>query len=64
VQCELASEATTSDLRGELTGIIEETALQQILSEKLFKVIITSKPRASFPSTIWRSSRVIYFEEL
>lgn len=44
---------------------IENTqALRQILSDKVFKIIITSKPKGSFPSAIWRSSHVIFFGEL
>ncbi len=39
-------------------------ALRQILSDKVFKIIITSMPKQSFPSTIWRSSHVIFFDEL
>jgi uncharacterized protein (DUF58 family) len=38
--------------------------LQQILSDKIFKIIITSQPRGIFPAIIWRSSHVIYFDEL
>lgn len=64
VNCELAPEGSSSDLRGELAGMVEAHELEQILSDKIFKIIITSKPRGSFPSTIWRSSHVIYFDEL
>ena len=64
VQCELPSATTSSDLRGELSGMLEPYDLQQILSDKIFKIIISSKPRASFPSSIWRSSHVVYFDEL
>ena len=42
----------------------DEQALQQILSDKVFKIIITSQPRGSFPSAIWRSSHVVFFDEL
>jgi uncharacterized protein (DUF58 family) len=45
-------------------GIGEGQALQRILSDKVFKIIISSKPRGSFPSVIWRSSHVVYFDEL
>lgn len=38
--------------------------IEQILSDKVFKIIITAQPRGSFPSTVWRSSRVIFFDEL
>ena len=64
VSCELAPEGTSSDLRGELSGIVDPFQLEQILSEKIFKIVITSKPRGSFPSMIWRSSHMIYFDEL
>jgi uncharacterized protein (DUF58 family) len=46
-------------------GQIEDPqALQQILSDKVFKIILTSRPRGSFPSAVWRSSHVVYFSEL
>jgi len=44
--------------------MLEPYDLQQIHSDKIFKIIISSKPRASFPSSIWRSSHVVYFDEL
>ncbi len=64
VGCEVASSETSPDLRGELSGIVESHHLQQILSDKIFKIILSSKPRGSFSSTIWRSSHVVYFDEL
>ena len=64
VNYEVVSEETSPDLRGELSGAIQGEALQQILSNKVFKVIITSKPRGSLPPVILRSSHVICFEEL
>jgi uncharacterized protein (DUF58 family) len=64
VAAEPEPERTSSDLRGELAGILEAHELQKILSDKIFKVILTSKPRGSFPSGIWRSSHVVYFDEL
>ncbi len=45
-------------------GIGDIGSLQQILSDKVFKIILTSQPRGMFPSGIWRSSQVIYFDEL
>ncbi len=45
-------------------GVKDKPALRQILSDKVFKIIITSMPRGSFPSAIWRSSHVIFFYEL
>ena len=38
--------------------------LKEIFSEKVFKIIITGKKRGSFPSRIWRSSHVVFFDEL
>ncbi len=64
VAWEVAPEGASADLRGELSGILGGAQLQEVLSEKVFKIIITSKPRGSFPSTIWRSSHVVYFSEL
>ena len=64
VAAEPAPDGISSDLRGELRGILEPKDLQKVLSDKVFKVIITSKPRGSFPSAIWRSSHVVYFDEL
>ena len=64
VSCDLPLQKDSYDLRRDLSGILDAQALQQILSEKVFKIILTSKPRGSFPSTIWRSSHVVYFDEL
>jgi hypothetical protein len=50
--------------RTSLSHVKDEQALQQILSDKVFKIIITSRPRGSFSSAIWRSSHVVFFEEL
>ncbi len=44
--------------------IKDAQALRQIFSDKVFKIIITSKPRGSFPSAIWRSSHVVFIDEL
>jgi uncharacterized protein (DUF58 family) len=45
-------------------GIADDRALLRIFSEKVFKIIITSKMKKKFPSAIWRSSHAIFFEEL
>jgi uncharacterized protein (DUF58 family) len=37
---------------------------EQIFSDKVFKVIVTPNSRGSFPSAIWRSSHVVFFDEL
>jgi uncharacterized protein (DUF58 family) len=50
--------------QGSLSHVKDEQALQQILSGKVFKIIITSRPRGSFPSAIWRSSHVVFSDEL
>jgi hypothetical protein len=42
----------------------DRVALQHIFSDKVFKIIISSKPRGSFPSAMWRSSHVVFFDEL
>jgi uncharacterized protein (DUF58 family) len=49
---------------GYFPGIEDNQESRQILSDKVFKIIITSKPRGSFPSTVWRSSHVVFFDEL
>ena len=66
VKCEMDSDKDRSNLwdHGRFPGIKDPQALRQILSDKVFKIIITSKPRGSFPSAIWRSSHVIFFSEL
>lgn len=38
--------------------------LAQILSEKVYKIVLTSRPRGTLPAPIWHSSYVIYFDEL
>ena len=53
-----------ADLREELAGVISKDVLEDLLSEKVFKIIITPRARGSFPSAIWRSSHVVYFDEL
>jgi uncharacterized protein (DUF58 family) len=64
VKSEPASVRTSTDLREELREILQPRQLRTVLSGKIFKIIITSKPRGSFTSSIWRSSHVIYFDEL
>jgi len=64
VQCEPVSIRASIDLREELREILRPKQLRTILSGKIFKIIITSRPRGSFSSSIWRSSHVIYFDEL
>ncbi len=64
VRYEVAPAKKFADLWLNLSGILDHQALQETLSDKVFKIIITSKPRGSFPSAIWRSSHVVYFDEL
>jgi uncharacterized protein (DUF58 family) len=64
VECQPASPGNSSDLRSELSKVLDPQALQHMLSDKIFKIIITSKPKGRFPSQIWRSSHVIYFDDL
>jgi len=49
---------------GNLPGIGNGNALKQILSDKVFKIILTSRNREAFPSYIRRSSHIIFFSEL
>jgi len=58
------SSRVKGDLRQELQGVTEPMVLEQLLSAKTFKIIITSKARGSLPAPIWQSSHVIYFDEL
>jgi uncharacterized protein (DUF58 family) len=66
VQCHEARRPAAGDLweKGGFPGIKDVQSLQQILSDKIYKIIITSQPRGLLPTTIWRSSHVIYFDEL
>lgn len=64
INCRPGTGPALEDLRATLAGVMQEPALLDTLSEKTFKIIITSKPRGSFPASIWRSSHVIYFDEL
>jgi uncharacterized protein (DUF58 family) len=50
--------------KGLIEGGGDARAIQQVFSEKVFKIAITSKARRSFPPAIWRSSHVIFFDEL
>ncbi len=54
----------SQDLRKELAAVVDAPVLQEIMSPKVFKIIITSKPRGCFSSSMWRSSHVVYFDEL
>lgn len=45
-------------------GVADKQAIHQILSDKSFKIILSGQARGNFPSAIWRSSHVVYFDEL
>lgn len=64
VQHEPLSYGASGDLRERLAEILDHRQLQEVLSGKIFKIIITGRRRGSFPSPIWHSSHVIYFDEL
>ena len=51
-------------LEAELAAGVERERLMRILSEKVFKIILTSRPAGALPATVWRSSYVIYFADL
>jgi len=63
-EMDLSEEPSKSWDYSKFPKIKDTQALRQILSDKIFKIIITSKPRGSFPSAIWRSSHIIFFNEL
>jgi uncharacterized protein (DUF58 family) len=64
VQCRAAAQAGATDLRAELSGVLDAAEQQRILSGKVFKIIVTSRPKGGFPSAIWRSSHIVFFDEL
>ena len=66
VRCERTPSTALAEFwdRASFSAVSHGPALQQILSDKVFKIIITAKPRGSFPSVIWRSSHVVFFDEL
>jgi len=64
VRCEPAGREDIAGLDRELSGGPSRDQLQRIVSEKVFKIILTSRPRGALPAPIWRSSYVIYFDEL
>lgn len=53
-----------ADLNLGFSGVPERDQLTRILSTKVFKIILTSRPRGTLPAPIWRSSYVVYFDEL
>ncbi len=63
-ECRPAHSSDGADLFGDLCGPVDPESLRSILSEKTYKLIVTSRPKRSIPSAIWRSSHVVYFDEL
>lgn len=63
-ECQSAMANENHDLEDELSHVADSQVLDDIRSSKTFKIIITSKPRGSFSAIIWRSSHVVYFDEL
>ena len=64
VEFEPGRPETTADLAGEFSGGVQKENLSRILSEKVFKIIITSRPRGTLPAPVWRASHVFYHDEL
>ena len=64
VSCGHAEREGRSDLPEELSGILAPEERRHLLSDKVFKIILTSKPKESFSSAFRRSSHVIHFDEL
>jgi uncharacterized protein (DUF58 family) len=52
------------DVGTQFSKALEPDDLAQILSEKVYKIILTSRPRGTLPGPVWRSSYVVYFDEL
>ncbi|MGA2263145.1 MAG: DUF58 domain-containing protein [Acidobacteriota bacterium] len=59
-----SSHGSETDLSKQFAENMEKDQLTLILSEKVFKIILTSRPRGMLPAPIWHSSYVIYFDEL
>ncbi len=64
VSCTWNPENARADLRQELSRALTPEEQRHLLSDKVFKIVVTSKPRNSFSSASWRSSHVIFFEQL
>jgi len=56
--------ARETDVSLEFSGALDKDQSAQIFSEKVYKILLTSRPRGTLPAAIWRSSYVIYFDEL
>ncbi len=52
------------DLHRQFSRSADRDLLQYLWSEKVFKIILTPRPRGALPAAVWHSSYVIYFGEL
>ena len=64
VEGESARTGTAPGLETELADSLEKQELMRILSEKVFKIVLTSRPPGTLPASVWRSSYVIRFADL
>ena len=48
----------------DFSGTLTREQAARIFSQKVLKIILTSRPRATLPTPVWQSSHVIYFDEL
>jgi uncharacterized protein (DUF58 family) len=59
-----AGPGTGADLVREFSGALAREILAQIWSDKVYKILLTSRQRGRLPASVWHSSYVIYFDEL
>ncbi len=52
------------DLSTQLACVLEPTELERLLSDKVLKIVVTSRPRHSFPAAAWQSTHVLCFQDL
>lgn len=66
VRCEAAPEGALLEFAGDACFPVlqQNRGLSKVFSDKTYKIILTSRPRGSFSSEVWRSSHVVFFEEL
>ncbi len=56
--------ASAESLAARLAPATGTAQLERILSDKVFKIILTAEPREALPASLYRSSRVLRFEDL
>ncbi len=59
-----AAKGTERDLILDFPGVVPKDVLVRIWSDKVYKIMLTSRRRGSLPASVWHSSYVIYFDEL